>query len=265
MTADTSWLTGMPEIYDRCLGPAIFGPFADYVADLAAALNPQRVLELAAGTGIATAALQRELPDARIVATDLNPAMVEWSAARLPGPRWEQADAQRLGYPAGSFELVVCQFGAMFFPDKPAAFAEIARVLAPGGTLLCTIWDELATSDLPAALVASCQAVLPADPPGFVTRLPHGYADPDRIRRDVRAGGLGLRRLDRVVLTGTAETTRSLAEGFCLGTPLRFELAERGAPEELTERIAADLVARIGPGPVTGNLAAFVIDAQKAT
>jgi SAM-dependent methyltransferase len=264
MIADASWLSGMPEIYDRCLGPAIFAPFADHVADLAAALYPKRVLELAAGTGIVTAALQRELPEVEIVATDLNPAMVEWAAARLPGPRWQQADAQRLSYPEASFELVVCQFGAMFFPDKPAAFAEIARVLTPGGTLLCTVWDELAGSELPAALVASCEAVLPDDPPGFVTRLPHGYADPDRIGRDVRAGGLELRRLDRVVLTGTTESTRALAEGFCLGTPLRFELAQRGVPEELTERIATDLVARIGPGPVTGSLAAFLIDAQKA-
>lgn len=76
--------------------------------------------------------------------------------------------------------MIVCQFGAMFFPDKPAAYAEAARVLAPGGTLLLTVWDTVETSDFPAALVASLAAVLPENPPDFVARVPHGYADPDR-------------------------------------------------------------------------------------
>jgi threonine dehydrogenase-like Zn-dependent dehydrogenase len=73
----------MPEIYDRCLGPALFAPFAAHLATMAAELSPQRVLELAAGTGIATTELVRALPAADITATDLNPA--QWCLGQQTG------------------------------------------------------------------------------------------------------------------------------------------------------------------------------------
>jgi SAM-dependent methyltransferase len=263
MSADTSWLASMPEIYDRHLGPALFAPFARHLARLAVALAPGRILELAAGTGIATAELLRALPDAQLTATDLNQAMVTCAAERVPGPTWSVADAQRLDFADASFDLVVCQFGVMFFPDKAAAFAEAARVLAPDGTMLFTVWDVVESSPFPAALVASLATVLPVDPPGFVTDVPHGYADQEQIRADVHAGGLEIERLERLVLNGTASSARSLAEGFCLGTPLRFALQKRGSLDALTDDIADELAVRLGSGEVTGELAAFVVSARK--
>lgn len=265
MSTDASWVGSMPEVYDRALGPALFQPFARHLAPLAAALAPQRVLELAAGTGIATRELVGALPSASITATDLNAAMVGWAAERIPGPTWLQADAQSLGFPDASFDLVVCQFGVMFFPDKPAAFAEAARVLAPGGKVLLAVWDTVDTSPFPAALVESLAVVLSEDPPSFVVRVPHGYADPDLVKADLRTGGLEPERFDRVVLTGRATSARDLAEGFCLGTPLRFALQERGPLDELTRAVADDLEARLGTGPLEGDLAAFVIVARKSS
>jgi SAM-dependent methyltransferase len=157
MSNDSSWIETMPETYDRCLGPALFVPYGSHVAALVAARAPQRVLELAAGTGILTAELARLLPNARITATDLNPEMVSWAAHRVANVDWRQADAQRLDYPEASFELVVFQFGVMFFPDKQRAFAEAARVLVPGGTLLFTVWDEIDGSDFAAALMSAAR------------------------------------------------------------------------------------------------------------
>lgn len=264
MSVDASWVETMPEIYDRCLGPALFAPFAARLADMAAALAPQRVLELAAGTGIATAELVRTLSGAHITATDLNPAMVSWAAERISGATWLQADAQRLALPEGSFELVLCQFGVMFFPDKPAAFAEAARVLTPAGTILFSVWDAVETSDFPAALVASLAAVLPDDPPSFLVRVPHGYTDPNQIERDLRAGGLRPNAIDRLVLRGRAPSARALTEGFCLGTPLRFALEERGPLDSLTEALAEEMTARLGAGPIEGELAAYVVSARRA-
>jgi SAM-dependent methyltransferase len=76
-----------PEIYDRCLGQAVFRPHAADLAERAGALGVQRVLELAAGTGILTAHLVHALPHASVTATDLNPAMVEFGSGpgSIPG------------------------------------------------------------------------------------------------------------------------------------------------------------------------------------
>jgi SAM-dependent methyltransferase len=265
MSTDAQWLATMPEVYDSCLGPALFAPFARHVAGAAAALRPSRVLELAAGTGILTRELVRVLPDAEITATDLNAAMVSWGASNVPGPVWHQADAQRLELPDASFDLVVCQFGVMFFPDKPAAFAEAARALATGGTLLFTVWDAVRTSDFPAAMVRSLAAVLPGDSPDFIVRVPHGYCDPDQVRSDLEAGGLVMSSMDRLVLRGRSASAQALVHGFCLGTPLRFALQERGSLETLTRALEEEMVALLGTGPVDSELAAFVVTARRAT
>jgi SAM-dependent methyltransferase len=262
MSTDTQWVASMPEMYHTRLGPALFAPFAAHVAEVVARRSPRRVLELAAGTGILTAELVRALPEAEITASDLNPAMVSWAASHVAGPTWLAADAQHLELPDASFDLVACQFGAMFFPDKPAAFAEAARVLEPDAALLFTVWDTVKTSDFPAAMVDSLTAVFGDSSPDFIVRVPHGYAEPEQIASDVRAGGLLVDDLDRVVLRG-ASTAQTLTEGFCLGTPLRFALQERGSLEDLTRRLQKEMVERLGTGPVEGDLAAYQVTARK--
>jgi SAM-dependent methyltransferase len=263
MTGDARWLDSMPECYDRCLGPAVFAPYARHLAGIAAARAPQAVLEIAAGTGIVTTELVRALPTAQITATDLNPAMVSWAAQRVSGPTWLPADAQCLHFRDAAFDMIVCQFGVMFFPDKPKAFAEAARVLRPDGLFVFTAWDTLDTSDLPAAVVAGLAEVIPDDPPSFLTRIPHGYHDPDRIRRDVTAGGLAVESIERIVLRGAAPSARVIAEGFCYGTPLRFELQERGDIKQFTNELAERMTAQLGTGPVEGELAAYLVLARR--
>jgi SAM-dependent methyltransferase len=189
-------------------------------------------------------------------------AMVSWAQQRVSGPNWLPADAQRLEFPDGSFDTVLCQFGVMFFRDKPAAFAEAARVLDPDGALLFTVWDVVETSDFPAALVESLTAVLGDGPPDFVVRIPHGYHDVDRIENDLEAGGMQLEQVDRLVLRGRAPSAATVAEGFCCGTPLRFALEERGDIAQVTEAVGAEMTARLGSGPVEGDLAGYVVVAR---
>jgi ubiquinone/menaquinone biosynthesis C-methylase UbiE len=124
-STDAAFEGSIPALYDRCLGPLLFGPYARDLAERVAALAPRRILETAAGTGIVTAALLREVPPAEIVATDLNQAMLDVAAARMGSPavRFEQADAQALPFPDGAFDLVVCQFGVMFFRTASAPAA----------------------------------------------------------------------------------------------------------------------------------------------
>lgn len=263
MTSDAVWIEDMPALYDRLLGPALFAPFAGELAGRAARLDPGTVVEVAAGTGIVTRAICAALPRTPVVATDLNPAMAARGAAGAPGARWAVADAQALPVADGAADLLVCSFAAMFFPDRRAAFAETARVLAPGGTALLTVWDDVGRSVFPAALVRALAAVFPEDPPDFVVRVPHGYADVDRITADLAAGDLR-GDVETVQLTGETPSVTALAEGFCLGTPLRAALARHGPLPEMVAAVAAAMAAELGDGPARGALTAHVITARRA-
>src|SRR5471032_511131 len=148
--ADRQFSGSVAELYDILLVPLIFEPYAADLAKRTASRCPKRVLEVAAGTGVVTRALAAALPDdAVIVATDLSQPMLDRAAAVSIRRRvmWRHADALRLPFEDAAFDAVVCQFGVMFFPDKPKAFTEARRVLAPGGTLLFNVWDRIEEND----------------------------------------------------------------------------------------------------------------------
>src|SRR3954469_609723 len=183
------WAEDMSAAYDEYLVPAVFRPYADDLATRVAHHRPQDVLELAAGTGVLTSAILARLPGTRITATDLNLAMVDVGSAQVPAVTWRQADAMQLPFGDASFDLVGCQFGVMFFPDRPAAYAEVARVLRPGGRFLFNCWGPLATHDVEAAVIAALAGAFPDDPPTFLARVPHGYHDEELIAADLASAG----------------------------------------------------------------------------
>lgn len=257
----------IPALYHRHLGPLLFEPYA---ADLADRLKDVggRLLETAAGTGIATRALDRAMGgDVFIVATDLNPAMLD-QAVRVGGsPRisWRPADAQALPFDDGSFDAVACQFGAMFFPDKVAAFAQARRVLRRGGRMVFSVWDSLAENRMAAAVAEAVARMFPDDPPGFLSRMPYGYHDTDRLRRDLRDAGFDRVEVDTVSIVGRAPSPADPAIGLCQGSPLRGEIEAR-APDRLAEvtQQAAWAVARLyGSGAVAGPMRAHVVTAYR--
>src|SRR4029077_3593512 len=105
------------------------------------------VLETAAGSGVVTRALAPRLPPAASYAvTDLNQPMLDYASSRqAPDHRinWRQADALALPFEDATFDLVCCQFGAMFFPDRVSGYREAKRVLKPQGHLLFNVWDRI--------------------------------------------------------------------------------------------------------------------------
>lgn len=137
---DKIFAGSIPENYDRYLVPLIFESFAEDIAQRAAALSPSAILETAAGSGVVTRALAPRLsPDTSYIVTDLNQPMLDYAAARqVTDSRisWRKADAQALPFEDASFDLVCCQFGVMFFPDRQAGYRETKRVLKPGGCFL---------------------------------------------------------------------------------------------------------------------------------
>lgn len=231
-STDAAFAGSIPGLYDRHLGPFLFDPYAKEVARRAAQLKPAWILETAAGTGIVTAALAQAIPSAHIVATDLNDAMLDVARARMTSEnvRFEPADAQDLPFEEGSFDLVVCQFGVMFYPDKVRGNAEARRVLRDGGRYIAVVWDRLDNN--PASLIVheTVAALYPDDPPGFLARTPFGYADPAAIEHDLLQAGFTDIEFETVQLDSLPRTTKyDAAAGLVLGSPLRGEIEQRGA------------------------------------
>jgi SAM-dependent methyltransferase len=261
--ADRAWADSMPDAYERWLVPTVFHPFALDLARQASSRCPRRMLELAAGTGVLTRELVRIGGD--VVATDLNASMAMIGRQFVPEAAWAEADALDLPFDGGRFDLVVCQFGVMFFPDKRAAFAEARRVLAPGGRLLFSAWAKLEAHAFQAALVDALARVFPADPPTFMTAVPHGYADLDVVVDDVRAAGFDAVTVRTVTLEGHARSAADIAAGYCSGTPLRAAIESRTDLRSATEAIAEQMEATLGTGTVTGRMTARVVETTSPT
>lgn len=260
-SSDNAFAGSIPAIYDRFLEPLLFGPYAEDIAVRAAALNPRHVLETAAGTGLVTVRLAELLPDAQLIVTDLNEPMLDVAASKFDRPQvqFQQADAQHLPFENDSFDVVVCQFGVMFFPDRIAAYREARRVLKPGGHFIFNVWGKI--EDNPATQVAAdavCEQ-FQGDPPRFFHRVPFGYHDAGLIREELGAAGFQDIGLETVRKIGRAETSMEAAIGVCQGTPLRNEIEARGDIELATQVAADALSARFGKGPIEAPMSAHVV------
>jgi SAM-dependent methyltransferase len=265
---DSVFTGSIPELYDSHLVPLIFEPYADDLASRVAALQPSRVLEIAAGTGVATRAMARALP-ARVgmVATDLNQSMLDRAAATgTPRPvQWEQADGARLPFDDASFDVVACQFGLMFFSDKIRAFSEARRVLRRGGALAFNVWDRIEENEFAHTVTAALAGHFPEDPPRFMARTPHGYFDREAIFGDLASAGFSAEpRFETLAARSRARTARVPAIAYCQGTPLRNEIEARAGAglAEATEACAAAIASRFGHGPVDGRIQAHVVVVQ---
>jgi len=177
--------------------------------------------------------------------------------------QWQVADALSLPFDDGSFDVVVCQFGVMFFPDKLRAFAEARRVLRPGGTLLFSAWDSLERNEFPAAVMEALALMFPDDPPRFMARTPHGYFDVEAIARDLAAGGFTNEpRIETVAKCSRAPSPLHPAVAFCQGTPMRDEIVRRGGEQGLAAGTRAGevlLAQRYGAGEIEGWIQAHVV------
>ncbi len=263
-TTDTGFTGSIPEMYERYLVPLIFRPYAEDLALRLGRLRPERVLELAAGTGVVTRELSRALPGAKITATDLNQPML-YEAARVASAasvEFRQADATELPFADSAFDAVVCQFGVMFFPDRAKAYAEARRVLRPGGRFVFNVWERLERNHFAQVVGEALTAEFPDNPPHFMERVPHGYFDETQIRRDLKAGGFSQdAEVSTLATLVEAASARDVAIAYCQGTPLRNEIEARapGRIEAVTRRVEAALTAKYGSGAVRGQIEATVV------
>ncbi len=265
LETDRVFAGSIPENYDRHMVPLIFEPFAADLAQRAASLSPRAVLETAAGTGVLTRALAPRLsPGATYVVTDLNQPMLDFAASRQAPDsriRWRQADALALPFEDAAFDLVCCQFGAMFFPDRSSAYREAKRVLKPGGHFLFNVWDRIEENEFADDVTNALARIFPNDPPRFMARTPHGYHDTALIRSELEDAGFA-----RVVIETRAEQSRASsprlpAVAYCQGTLLRNEIEARdaGKLEAATDYVTSAIAERHGNGEVAAKIQAHVI------
>ena len=248
--------------------PLIFESYARDIARRAAALSPKAVLETAAGSGVVTRALAPGLsPDASYIVTDLNQPMLDYAATRQNADdriTWRKADAQALPFEDATFDLVCCQFGAMFFPDRPSAYREARRVLKSNGYFLFNAWDRIEENVFADDVTNALAEFFPSDPPRFMARTPHGYHDTALIRSDLEKAGFSNVTIETRAEQSRAPSPRQVAVAYCQGTPLRNEIEARG-PDKLeaaTEHAASAIARKHGTGEVAAKIQAHIVLAR---
>lgn len=264
---DTTFSGSIPAVYDRFMVPLIFQPYANLVAERAARLAPRQVLETAAGTGVVTEALHRALPEAEIVATDLNQPMLDQAARRVASPnvRFQAADALDLPFDDDAFDLVVCQFGVMFYPDKVRGNAEARRVLRDGGHYLLVVWDHVERNAATMLVGRAVSELIPGEASRFYERVPFRYHDRSLIGDDLRAAGFERIEIETVERRSRAASARDAAIALVQGTPMRADI-DLVAPDMLgpaTDAATQALLQFEGPDGFDAPMSAHVVTATK--
>jgi ubiquinone/menaquinone biosynthesis C-methylase UbiE len=174
-----------PEMYEHALVGPLFRPWAERLLERAALAPGERVLDVACGTGIVARLAKERVGDGRVVGADLSPQMLEVARALAPSIEWREANAGALPFEGASFDVVLCQQGLQFFPDRAAAAREMRRVLAPGGRAMVATWLGLEESPFFLALHRVGERHL-----GAIADQRHALGDAAELGRILEGAGL---------------------------------------------------------------------------
>lgn len=264
--ANISFSGGVPENYDKFLGPFIFEPYAQDMVSRIKNTNISSVLEIAAGTGRVTKLLRKLLPPpVKITATDLQEGMLEVAKKLVNDDTvyFEVADANSLQFPDNSFDLVVCQFGIMFFPDKQKALDEMYRVLKPGGTLIFNTWDKMENLAFAQASNEGLTRFFGGVPCEFL-KIPFSMHNPEELEKmvsDAKFKNVSVTRVEKEGISSAEDA----ASGMIKGSPASKEISEKG-PDAINKALKItidELRKKFGDGQVKTKLIAWVTQANK--
>ncbi len=239
--------TNAASVYEAQKVPNMFRPLAEAVLARLALKPGDRVIDIACGTGIvARLAAPMVMPGGVVAGADLSRPMLEVARALAETQRygidWHLSDVAALPFTDGAFDMAICQQGLQFFPDKPAALAEILRVLAPGGRLALTVWSK--PSPLFVAISEAIRQHI-GDDAAKVALSPFAFCDAELIGRLIAGAGFIDAEVSKITidrrLGPAAQSLPREIIGSPAGTPFSKE-----APA-VQERIVADATALLQP------------------
>lgn len=242
--------------YENLFVPALFRQWAPRVADAAGVKNGDRVLDVACGTGIAAReALSRVGPGGSVAGVDPAPGMLAVARRLAPAIDFRQGTAEELPFPDGAFDAVLCQFGLMFFADRPRAIGEMLRVLIAGGRLGLAVWSDLDSTPAYAEEVALLERLAGARAADAL-RAPFVLGDRPALARLLERAGVS--DLSITTQPGSARfpSVRAMVEA-----DLRGWLPLMGVPldEPLIQRILGE--AEVALAPFRTDTGELVFDA----
>src|SRR4030095_2163582 len=224
----TAFTGSIAENYEKYYAPMLFIPSAKDITSRIAG-NPGTILETACGTGQVTRLMKAKFPDAKITATDLNQGMIDIAKEVMGGNtgiEWKAADAQELPFDSNTFDIIVCQFGVMFFPDKLKAFKEAYRVLKSGGMFLFSTWDKIGNHRVAEIANEVVTSYFKDDPPQFF-KIPFSMYDPCEHEALLKNSGFKNISVKNIILEGTSPSASDAAKGFTVGNPIYAQICER--------------------------------------
>lgn len=264
---DDHFIGDIPANYERYLGPLIFEDFARDTATRVALLSPKKVLETAAGTGIVTRQLRRLMPgESELTATDLSSAMLQLARAKFKPSeqvRFQPADAASIPFDDSSFDVVVCQFGIMFYPDRQQSNREILRLLVPGGHYVFSVWDSHEHNAFGRIAHRIAVDSFPSDPPPFYL-TPFSCHEIDPLKEALITAGFVDIEIAVVSIRKDVPDASALARGLVFGNPMADQIRARdGNPNDMLGALTDALATEISKGGGQAQLQMIVFSARK--
>jgi ubiquinone/menaquinone biosynthesis C-methylase UbiE len=236
------------EVYEKYLVPAVFSPWAHLLIARTNLKQGARVLDVACGTGlVARTAASVIGGEGKVVGLDLNPGMLEMARSTIGQTpvqtEWHEASVVEMPLPDNAFDVVFCQLGLQFFPDRPAALREMNRVLGPGGELAVLVWRAIEHSPGFAVLAAALENHVSLEAAGIM-RAPFVFGDnADELRELIQGAGFGSVHTVFDTRMVRFPSPTALFDSYAAGSPLAGHVS--GITAESREKLISEMVGQL--------------------
>jgi ubiquinone/menaquinone biosynthesis C-methylase UbiE len=250
-------------IYEQKFVPALFGSWAPKVADAAGIGLGDHVLDVACGTGaLAREASKRVGPEGSVTGLDLNEGMLAVAKRVQPDVDWRQGDAAALPFENDRFDVVVSQFGLMYFPERIAALREMWRVLKPGGRLAVASWASFERAEGYRVLAEIAERRTTAEA-AAILRAPFEIGDADELLGLYRAAGIEKMEFETREDFARFPSVEELVSAEVEGSPIGDRLSEAEYQALLDEAKVGLATYCNGDGSLAAPIAAHIVTAHK--